>query len=275
MIRLRDIGVGLAALIAGGLLGASSAVAAPRIVSLDQCADEYVLALAPRAEIVGVSKRALNADSYLREAAAGLPERRATLEAVLGARATIAVRYWTPDARLPDALRRRGVAVVQIEEASDFAGVRADVRKVAAALGQTAAGEALISQMDAKLAQSRNAWGGARALYLTPGGFTAGPDTLVGAIMAAAGLVSAGAASGYAPVSLESLVLRPPAALVLGFFRDLEGGRQHWTIAGNGYLRGLVRDRAIASLPGSMLGCPAWFAADGALALARARPAAR
>src|ERR1700737_470381 len=42
------------------------AVAQPRIVSLDQCSDEYVLALASRSEIVGVSKRALNAASYLR-----------------------------------------------------------------------------------------------------------------------------------------------------------------------------------------------------------------
>ena len=33
-----------------------------------------------------------------------------------------------------------------------------------------------------------------------------------------------------------------------------------------------VYDWAIASLPGSMLGCPAWFAADGSLALAKARP---
>ena len=51
----------VAALAAGG-----GAQARPRIVSLDQCADQYVLALAPRDEIVGLSKRALNADSYLR-----------------------------------------------------------------------------------------------------------------------------------------------------------------------------------------------------------------
>jgi iron complex transport system substrate-binding protein len=263
-------------LLAAALVAAAPArAAAPRIVSLDQCADQFVLALAPRDEIVGVSKRATNADAYLRAAAAGLPQQRPSLEAALGARATIAVRYWTPDPRLPDALRRRGVRVVQIDEAHDFAGVRANIRKVAAGLGRPATGEALIARMDAELARSGGAWGGARALYLTPGGFTAGPDTLVGAIMAAAGLVSVGAASGYAPVPLEQLVLQPPAALVLGFFRDLRGGRQHWTIAGNGYLRGLVRERAIASLPGAMLGCPAWYAADGALALAQARPPAR
>lgn len=248
------------------------AQAAPRIVSLDQCADQYVLALAPRSDIVALSKRALNADSHERGLAVGLPEHRATLEAVLGARATLAVRYWTADARLPDALRREGVAVVQLDEANDFAGIRANVRKVAAALDERPTGEALIAKMDAELASSRGAWGGAPALYLTPGGFTAGRDTLVGAMMAAAGLAPAVAGAGYAPIPLEALVLDPPRALVLGFFRDLVAGRQHWTIGGNSYLRGLAAHRTIASLPGSLLGCPAWYAADGVLALARARP---
>jgi iron complex transport system substrate-binding protein len=262
-------GLGAAAFGAAlALVGTASA--APRIISLDQCADQYVLALAPRAEIVAVSKRALNADSAERALAVGLPQQRPTMEAVLGARATLAVRYWTADAGLADALRRHGVAVVQIDEASDFQGIRANIRKVAAALGQPAAGEALIARTDRELAQARGAWGGARALYLTPAGFTAGQATLVGAMMAAAGLANAAGGRGYAPVPLESLVLQPPRALVLGFFRDLAGGRQHWTIAGNGYLRGLVAQRAIASLPGSMLGCPAWTSADGALALAQA-----
>lgn len=260
----------LAAAFVASLSLAAPALAAPRIVSLDSCADQYVLALAPREEIVGLSKRALDSDSHERGRAAGLPEQRANLEAALAAHATIAVRYWTPDARLPDALRRFGVEVVQIDEAHDFAGLRANLRKVAAALGQRAAGEALIARMDGQLAASRGAWQGARALYLTPAGFTSGPDTLVAAMMSAAGLAPLAAAPGYAPVRLEALVLNPPAALVLGFFKDLAGGRQHWTIAGDGYLRGLIRQRAVASLPGRLLGCPAWYAAEGSLALAQA-----
>ena len=268
----------IARLVAGFLasLGLSApALATPRIVSLDSCADQYVLALAPRDEIGGLSKRALDADSYERERAVGLPERRATLESALAARPTIAVRYWTADARLPRALQRFGVDVVQIDEANDFAGVRANLRKVAAALGRAAAGEALVARMDRQLAASRGAWQGARALYLTPEGFTSGPDTLVAAMMGAAGLAPLASAPGYAPVRLEALVLNPPAALVLGFFRDLAGGRQHWTIAGDGYLRGLVNRRAVASLPGRLLGCPAWFAAEGSLAIAQARPETR
>src|SRR5580658_4688423 len=102
--------------------------ASPRVVSLDQCADQYVLALAPRDEIVALSKRALNDDSYLRILAARLPERRATLEAILGERASLAVTDWGGDLSLPAALARRGVTVVRIDEASNFPAVRANVR---------------------------------------------------------------------------------------------------------------------------------------------------
>ncbi|HEY3799651.1 MAG TPA: ABC transporter substrate-binding protein [Caulobacteraceae bacterium] len=269
---LRGAALALAATLVASQAGA--AAAAPRVVSLDQCADQYVLALAPRDEIVALSKRATNADSYLRAEAAGLPQQRQTLEAVLGSGANLAVYNWTTDLSLPAALSRHGLTVVKVDDAHDFATVRADIRKVAAALGQSAAGEALIARMDAKLAASQGAWRGARALYLTPGGFTAGPGTMVGAMMSAAGLSNAAPGPDYAAVSLESLVLNPPVALVLGFFRDLAGGRSHWTIGGSSYLQALARQRAIASLPGSMLGCPAWFAADGTLALAKARPGA-
>ena len=240
------------------------------MASLDSCADQFVLALAPRAEIVSLSKRALNPDSHERASAAGLPERRGSLETVLAARANVAVRYWTPDPGLPAALAANGIGVVQIDEANDFAGVRANVRKVAAALDRRAAGEALIAAMDAKLAGARGAWGGRPAAYVTSLGFTAGDGTLAGAIMRAAGLAPESKGPGYAPLPLETLVLNPPAALVLAFFSDLASGRQHWALGDAGRIEALSGRPAIASLPGSVLGCPAWFAADGAATLAAA-----
>ena len=73
---------------------AGAAQAAPRVLSLDQCADQYVLALSPRVSIVGLSTRANDPDSRLRELARGLPLRRTTLESALAARPDLVVRYW-------------------------------------------------------------------------------------------------------------------------------------------------------------------------------------
>ena len=259
--------VGAAALV---LALAGPAGAGPRVVSLDQCADQYVLELAPRGDIAGLSYRARAPDSYLRGAAKGLPLRRADLESVLAARPTVVVREWGGDEGMVRRLQARGVRVVEIDDANDFDGIRANIRKVAAMLGRASQGEALIGRMDADLAAARGAWRGRRAIYLTPSGFTAGQGTLVGAMMQAAGLANAASASGFAPAPLEDLVLHPPDAVVLGFFDRASISTQHWSLAGHPALKATTKGRIIASLPGAILGCPAWFAADAVRELAAA-----
>ena len=248
------------------------ALAGPRVFSLDQCADQYVLALSDRAAIVGLSKRADDADAYLRAEAPGLPQRRATLEAVLAARPQVVVRYWGGSPTLLRALERRGIKVVTIGEASDFAGVRTSVRDVAAALDAEPEGEALIGRMDAKLAAAKDAWRDAPALYMSSGGATTGPGTMMDAMLRAAGLSNVTRAPGYTMLRLEQVARMRPTALVLGFFDAMTNALQHWGMGRHRILQGLMRDRAIAALPASVLTCPAWFAADGAETLARAAP---
>jgi iron complex transport system substrate-binding protein len=258
-------------LMAAALALTSTAYAwsAPRVVSLDQCADQYVLALSPRGAIAGLSFRAEAGDSYLAAEAKGLPKRRATLESLLATRPEVVLREWGGDAQLVRRLQERGMRVTTLQDATDFAGVRANIRQAAAALGQEARGEALIHGMDRELAEAGKRPTGKTAAYLTPGGATAGPGTLVDAILRAGGLRNAEQGPGYRTMSLERLALQPPEALVLGFFDAFSLSRAWWSPARSGPMQA-ARGRAIASLPGAVLGCPAWFAADGSLALAKA-----
>ena len=243
----------------------------PAVYSLDQCADQYVLALAPRSSIMALSMRATNPDSYLAAQAQGLPRRRASLESVLAARPKVVVRYWGGEARMTEALERRGIAVVSIDDATTFDGVAGNVRKVAAALGVAREGERLVARMRAQLAASRGAWGGARALYLTSGGQTAGKGTLIDQMLSAAGLTNLGGGQGFHAVFLERLVLQPPSAIVAGFFDPYSAAAQHWNPGRNRLLARIVARRTIVSLPPTILACPAWFAADAPQMIARAR----
>ena len=261
---------GLLAAAALALTSANGAWCAPRVVSLDQCADQYVLALSPREAIAGLSFRAEAGDSYLAAEASGLPKRRATLESLLATRPQVVVREWGGDLQLMRRLQARGVQVITLKDATDFDGVRANVREAAAALGEPTRGEALIGAMDRELAEA----GGGRpsgktVAYLTPGGATAGPGTLVDAMLRAAGLRNAESGAGYRTLSLERLALQPPEALVLGFFDAFSLGRTWWSPARSAPMQA-ARRRAVVSLPGAILGCPAWFAADGVLTLAGA-----
>ena len=254
---------------------ATTAEAAPRVFSLDQCADQFVIALAPRGTIVGVSPRVLDADSYMRAQAVGLPRRRASSEAILATRPQVVVREWGGDPRLTQLLTRKGVTVVQIDNAVDFAGVRANVRKVAAALGETAKGEGLIARMDGQVAGARGAWGGRGAIYLTPAGFTAGSGTLIDAILTAAGLHNLAPAPDFSEIPLERLVANPPPALVLGYYDAYGVAAQQWGPGRHATMRKIAEERAIANLPASLLGCPGWFVGDAVADLAAARRARR
>jgi iron complex transport system substrate-binding protein len=187
-------------------------------MSLDSCADQYVWPWR-RARRLSASRRApTRRTPFLRAKASGLPQRRTTIEAVLGARPDVVVRQWGGDARLMAAIARRGVRTVSLGDATDFDGVRANVRQVAQSLDRQAEGEALLARMDADLARAAGAGRARAAFYLTPGGYTAGPNTMIDAMLRAAGFTNASTQPYFSPAPLERLVLNPPKAVVLGFF---------------------------------------------------------
>lgn len=261
---------GAVALVAALALAGAAEARPLRIMALDQCADQYVLKLAPDAELA-LSPRADDPDAWMRVSAAGHSKVRPTLEAAVGFQPDVVVRYWGGEPKLLSALERRGVRVVTLTDAVDFDGVRANIRSVADAVGQTSRGEALSRRMDRTLAQAAAPTGAVKpaALYLTPGGFTSGAGSLVDAIMKAAGFANL-AAPGFAPVSVERIALTPPARFILGFF---DRTRADWRGPGrHPVVRRAAQGRTVASLPAAALTCPAWFAADAAAILARARP---
>ncbi len=258
----------LAWLIAGmAVLDAGVAEARPlRVMALDQCADQYVLALRPDAELA-LSPRADDPDAWLRDAAAGRRRVRPTMEAAIAFRPDVVVRYWGGEPRLVARLEAGSVRVLNITDATDFNGVRANIRTVSQGLGVPERGEALAARMDATLrgeapepaARERS------ALYLTAGGFTAGRGTLVDAILRAAGFNNAAGGPFFAPVSVERIALSPPARFVLGFFDQVRGD---WRGPGrHPVVQRAAKGRVAARLPAAALTCPAWFAADAAAML--------
>lgn len=239
-----------------------------RIMSLDGCADQYVLAMAPDADLA-LSPRADDADSYMRDAAEGRRRVRPGLEAAVGFRPDVVVRQWGGDARLLAALKARGVKVVEIGDASNLTAVRAQVTRVAAQLGRPEAGARLTAEMDARLAAAAKARSGQgeAALYLTAAGWTTGPGGLIDAVMAEAGLRNAEPDAGFRALDLEALALDPPKRFVLSFF-DRPGADRHG-VGRHEIVRQAVARGQARRVPDALLSCPAWFAAEAVEGLAR------
>lgn len=241
-----------------------------RVLSLDQCADQYVLALSADATLA-LSPRSDDPDSWMRIAANGHRRVRPTLEAAIGFRPDVVVRYWGGDARLLKHLQRRGGRVVTLSDASDFAAIRGNIRVVADALAVPDRGQKLIERMDQQLVSARPARGSpGSALYLTAGGFTAGAGTLMDEVLRAAGYSNEADRPGFGPVSVERIALSPPVRFVLGFFDQV---RADWRGPGrHPVVRRAAAGRTVTRLPASVLTCPAWFAAEGVAMISARQP---
>ena len=255
------------------LVVCSPAWAAPqRIVSLDYCADQYLLALADRGQIAALSRGAHRDDSYYRARAAGLRQVRPTLEEVLALRPDLVVRSWGGPWDAGQVYARFGVPVLQVGNAADFAAAREDLLNAAQTLGHRARGENLAADLDARLARLRQAAPSAPPpiMYLSAGGAVAGEETMIGAVIEAAGGRNVRTEANWAVLPLERMVETPPALIALGFF---DSGREQvnaWSPSHHPAMRRALAQARTVRLPTAAIACESWYAIDAAETIAAA-----
>lgn len=243
-----------------------------RIVSLDYCADQYVLALADRAQIAAVSRGALRDDSYFRDRARGLRQTRGTLEEVLALRPDLIVRNWGGPFDAEAVYARFGVPVLQVGDTPDFASARADLVDAAQRLGQAQRGQALARDLDARLGALAAHASPARpaVVYLSAGGAVAGRGVLMDAMIEAAGGRNVWARESWTVLPLERMVETPPALIALGFFDSGRTAVDAWSPSRHPVVRRALSDARTVRLPAATISCEAWYAIDAAEIIARA-----
>ena len=197
-----------------------------RIMSLNLCTDELLFRLADRADIAAVTWLARDpASSNVAELAAGLPVDHGLAEEVIALEPDLVLASAQSPRGLAALVRRAGFPLLEFDAPKSIADVRDQIGRLATALGRTERGEALVADMDRRLASlPRPAAGGAlRALALDPNGFTSGAGSLMDDIVTAAGLTNVASTLGigsYAQVPLETLVATGPDLLILDARRD-------------------------------------------------------
>lgn len=255
------------------LVFASRAFAAPqRVVSLDYCADQYVLALADRDQIAALSRGSQRDDSYYRTRAVGLRQTRGTLEEVLALHPDLVIRNWGGPWDAEAVYARFGVPVLQVGDATDFTRARADLLNASRELGHPERGASIARDLDLRLARLRTSAPRQRppVMYLSGGGAVAGPGVMMDAVISASGGRNIRTGTSWTVLPLERLIRTPPALIALGFFDSGRDRVNAWSPSRHPALRRALAHARTVSLPPATVSCEAWYAIDAAERIAAA-----
>ena len=240
-----------------------------RIVSLDYCADQYVLQLVEPERILALSRDAEREFSYLREAAAGLPTVRPAAEDVLVLGPDLVIRSYGGGPNAASFYTRAGVAVLDIGSADTIDEIMSVMADVAERLGEPERGRAVIDEMRRRLAALPESTTDSQTLYMTPAGVTSGPGSLVHEMLRTAGLENFQQEPGWRSIPLERLAREQPDLVAYASFG---AGAEHpdaWSAMRHPLAQAQLADREVVQLNGAWTACGAWFLLDAVEAMAR------
>lgn len=195
---------------------ASALLAAASIASLNLCTDEYLLLLARPQEIASVSFLSHDPlESPLWKQARRHPSNRGSLEEVLGRRPTLVLTMGGGGRATSLIAKRLGIGAVDLRPVSAVDDVAFNFRAVAAALGEPGRAEPWLIRLAKLRATSSTA---RDAIWLGGGGQSISVPSVGADWMRLAGLSQRRLTGDR--VSLETLLVRPPAVLVQSRYRS-------------------------------------------------------
>ncbi len=259
--RLPVLALVAALFAAAAALAADPAGGPRRIVSINMCMDELVLRLADRdaiASITWLSQDPRNAN--MADVAKGLPVNNGLAEEALSYRPDLVLAGAFTERSTVALLEQVGARIVEFPVPETLEGVRRQIREVAALIGEPERGEALVADIDRRLARISVDANRAplSAIILRPNGYTVGPGSLVDEILRRAGMVNLAArldVGAYQQIPLERLALLDADVLIV----DSEGFAEPslaTAALSHPIVAALARRLKVVTLPSRLWTCP-------------------
>ncbi|MGH6632143.1 ABC transporter substrate-binding protein [Sphingopyxis sp.] len=225
-MRWRALAAAAALLGGAGLLWAASptppakAPAVPqRIVSINLCADQLVLALADRKQIYGLTKNATDPEMSGEAAKArGIPLLSNSAEQILAIEPDLIIGMPASRSAALAALPKQNYPLLDLATASTLDEIYTSIRQTAVAVGHPERGTTLIARMEGELAGLPRPGKGRVAAYYQRRGYMTGTGTLIDELMTRVGLVNLASKLGKPPLSqlsLEEMVAAEPDFLIV------------------------------------------------------------
>jgi iron complex transport system substrate-binding protein len=249
----------------GVLWQGAAAIAAPpqRIVSLNVCADQFVMALADPAQIAGLSTFAtdpylsLYADKAQRLIAAGVPQIDADLEQIVLLNPDLVVMSKWGNTHLKQAMQRLHIPVHELALPITMEAISAETIQAGQAMGQPQRAQGLVALLPQRPDPARHK----TALYLMPGGRTVGAQSFVDMLLNYAGLENAAADGrryGWSSITMEEMLMAPPDVVVTSFFRKNRYGLSQRYIH-HPVITHIMENSQHIAVPGKYWVCGGWF----------------
>ena len=244
-----------------------------RIVSLDYCADQYVLKFADPEQILAISPDGVKDFSYMRDQAVGVPTVRPVAEDVLILKPDLVVRAYGGGPNAEAFFERAGVPVLTVGwtsnvDTEEVGSIPSLIQHMADGLGQSERGRALVTDFRARLAAIDKRAGGEEALYLTPAGVTTGPGAMVHEMLVSAGFENFQEQPGWRSIPLERLAYERPDVIAAAFFDQKTNHPDSWSPMNHPVAERHMDEVPVVPLKGAWTACGGWFILDAIEALA-------
>lgn len=209
----------------------------------------------------------------MRAKAAGMPTVKPVAENVLILKPDLVVRSYGGGPNAVAFFERAGIPVLQIGWASsinsdEMGSIPSIIEHMAEGLDETERGETLIMEYRSRLAAIAETSTGKSTLYMTPGGVTSGPGSLVHEMLIAAGLENFQTRPGWQSLPLERLVYEQPDRVAAAFFESFRTHPNTWSAAKHPVARTQLSSSDVIPLQGAWTACSGWFILDAIEALA-------
>ena len=206
--------------------GAAQAADLPRVVSINTCTDQLLLALADPEQIVGLSPYSRDtARSWAAEAAKRYRKLSGEAEDVLILKPDIVVAGRFTKRATRELLKEKGLRVIEFDAARSLDDARRQMALMGALIGHPERAAAENARLDAAIARAQAAASrrGFRVLALARRGWVSGGDSLTSSLLDAAGLFNVAGELGRKLggfVTLEQIVASKPDLLLVASDSD-------------------------------------------------------
>ena len=192
----------------------------PRIVSLNLCADPYLIEFAAPKQIIALTWNSHDpAQSPFATRAASYPITGGRLEEVVEMAPDLVILSPFSMSNRRQTFHRLGIATLTVHAANDYDAAREEIIALGAAIGRETQARDYLSNLDAQMAQLNQQGISAGLLNIQRRGLTTGAGHILDDIIHRAGAQNLGriVGDGMIAVSLEHvLMLRPDYLLMIG-----------------------------------------------------------